>query len=329
MSVEKDEKYWEKLVAYFSREWSKKDEEQFIQKTDEKEDGKQWIRNLERNRIAMKKNEEDRELEVNLAWEKLRNRISTEKQSPKLRALNRPRFVGIAASILVLLGIGFALLKWSQRHTRWEELKTTSQQSKVILADGTAVYLNANSALEFPTVFKGENRIVKLKGEAFFDVKHNKNHPFIIETQAIKIKVLGTSFNVKSSREEAEVLVSRGSVQLQNKAKTNEFVVLKKGEFASLKNHQLKSRNLDDVNYLAWHTKMLIFDHTPLNQVVNTLNRVYSKHIVLQDEKLYSLPLTAKYNQMEVNVLLKAICISFDLKQKHEKNTIVLYSEKP
>ena len=142
---------------------------------------------------------------------------------------------------------------------------------------------------------------------------------------------MGTSFNVRSfdSKGDVEVLVTSGKVRLQDLQNPEHELILEKGDFASLKNNILQNKTLSDMNYLAWQTKMLVFNNTPLREVVQTLNRAYAVQINLAEEGLGELPLTSKYDRMEVDALLDAMCLTFNLNKKIEDNRIILYSLTP
>jgi len=211
------------------------------------------------------------------------------------------------------------------------KLQTAYNQSMVELSDGSIVHLNGNSSLVYPVEFQGETRSVKLVGEAFFDVKPNKQLPFIIETENARIQVLGTSFNVNASnlKGDVEVLVTSGKVRLQDVQNPKQELILEKGDFASLRNNEIQKDSLININYLSWQTKLLHFENSPLSEVVQTLNRTYAVQIDLEEQKLGKLHLTSKYDQMEVDVLLDAMCLTFNLNKKVENDRIILYSSTP
>jgi len=126
-----------------------------------------------------------------------------------------------------------------------------------------------------------------------------------------------------------EVLVSSGKVRIQGVQNPEQELILEKGDFASLKNNVLQNKSINDLNYLAWKTKMLEFNNTPLKEVLQTLNRAYAVQIDLAENELGGLPLTSKYNQLDVDALLDAMCLTFNLKQKTEEDRIIIYSPKP
>lgn len=325
-----DSKYWKNITAYFSRELSD-DELTNIETWADGQDGKELLMEMDIKMKTVEKASFMYNQKTDLAWEKLNARIQEEKMPEMSFLFNSRNFIGIAASIIVLLGVGFGLFKSLQNDLEMKSLKTAFNQSRVELADGTIVHLNGNSSLVYPVEFSGETRSVKLVGEAYFDVKPDKQHPFIIETENARIQVLGTSFNVKAldSQDDVEVLVTSGKVSLQDIQNPSQELILEKGDFASLTNNELQNRPISDENYLAWQTKLLNFNNTPLREVIQTLNRAYAVQIDLAEETLGELHLTSKYDQLSVDALLDAMCLTFSLDKKVEGKHIILYLPTP
>lgn len=330
METNTNSEYWERITAYFSKDLGA-DELVNIEEWAEEQDGKELLMEMNRKMMQIDKTSYMYNDNTDSAWDKLSNRIKQEeKQELNFFSLHR-NFIGIAASIIVLLSVGFGIFKLLQNDLQLNSIQTAFNQSQVELSDGTIVYLNGNSSLTYPLEFSGETRLVKLVGEAYFDVKADKRHPFIIETDNARIQVLGTSFNVRASGADGdvEVLVNSGKVRFQSVQTPEKELILEKGDFASLKNNELQNSALKDVNYLAWQTKMLDFEKTPLRDVVQILNRAYAVQIDLDEEKLGELSLTSKYDQMSVDALLDAMCLTFKLEKKTEGNRIILYSSTP
>ena len=330
METKTNSKYWENITAYFSRDLND-DELSNIETWTDRQDGKELLMEMDRKMNTVEKVSFMYDEKTDLAWEKLNAKIQ-EEEKPEMSFFFNPRnFIGIAASIIVLLGVGIGILRFLQNDMQMNSLQTAFNQTQVELADGTIVYLNGNSELVYPTEFSGETRLVKLVGEAYFDVKPDKQHPFVIETENARIQVLGTSFNVKAldSRDDVEVMVTSGKVSLQDIQNPAQELILEKGDFASLTNNELQNRLIHDENYLAWQTKLLNFNNTPLHEVVQTLNRAYAVQIDLKDEALNELPLTSKYDQLSVDALLDAMCLTFNLDKKVEGDKIILYSSTP
>ena len=140
------------------------------------------------------------------------------------------------------------------------------------LSDETRVHLNAESSLSFPVAFKGEKRIVDLEGEAFFTVSKDEAHPFIVRTNGIEIRVLGTSFNVKSYADEDEVVTTL----VEGKVEIDGHKLLPGDQAVYLKTDKsLEVRQIDVENYVSWKTGKFIFRNAKLSDVMKTLSRWY------------------------------------------------------
>jgi len=153
-------------------------------------------------------------------------------------------------------------------------------QYRVVLSDGTKVWLNAASSLSYPTNFSGEERVVALSGEAYFEVSHDASHPFIVRSEGQQIKVLGTSFNVNAYRDEPRTATTliEGSVQLKAAGNLNPLQ-LHPGEQATLDLNGLASREVDAALFAAWKDGEFRFKATPLLEALRQISRWYDLNI--------------------------------------------------
>ena len=154
-------------------------------------------------------------------------------------------------------------------------------QYRLVLPDGTRVWVNAASSITYPTAFKNKERKVSIKGEAFFDIAQNKNQPFIVEVNnGPEIQVLGTQFNINAYTDEPSTRTTliAGSVKVKY---DNQSLVLKPNQQAatSTKNLILEPQpNIDEV--LAWKYGSFLFDKAPLDVVMRQLSRWYDVDVV-------------------------------------------------
>jgi transmembrane sensor len=155
---------------------------------------------------------------------------------------------------------------------------------RVTLNDGTEVVMNADSKLTFPTRFTGKERIVHLVGEAYFKVAKNPKMPFIVQTDKMNTRALGTEFNVRAyAGAEPHVTLIEGSV-LVNVA--DKDVQLKPGEDISFSNSTVKIKNVDIQYYVQWKDGFLYFDNQPLVDVMSDLGRWYNVNIEIENPSL-------------------------------------------
>lgn len=149
-------------------------------------------------------------------------------------------------------------------------------QFRIILSDGTKVWLNAASSLTYPTNFTGNQRKVQLKGEAYFEVSHNPDKPFIVSTEQQQVKVLGTSFNLNAYADESQTVTTllNGRVELSGSDpfSTSE---LHPGEQAVFKNSAFDIKSVDASMYAAWKEGEFRFNATPLASVLRQIERWY------------------------------------------------------
>lgn len=160
------------------------------------------------------------------------------------------------------------------------------QSFEVILCDGSKVWLNANSRLIYPTAFIGKERIVYLEGEAYFKVTPNKEQPFIVKTQTIQTRVLGTEFNIRSySPEDSHVVLINGKVEVSN-TKGGAYTTVTPGEDAHLQsdgNFILTEVNLD--SYIYWKDGFFYFDDVTLLDIMQNLGRWYNVSIEFRNKE--------------------------------------------
>lgn len=182
---------------------------------------------------------------------------------------------------------------------------------KVVLTDGTAVWLNSDSYLQYPLRFTGGKRRVFLEGEAYFEVAHDAGKPFIVETGGQKLTVLGTSFNISAYTDDARTLTTlvTGSVSVVNKASLEERMLVP-GQQARLdgKTDLFEIAGVDVGQVLGWKNGLFVFDDQDLWQVMQKLARWYDVEVVFGNEEAKSIVFQGnlpRYN--DLGTLLKTI----------------------
>jgi len=162
------------------------------------------------------------------------------------------------------------------------------------MLDGTDVELNANTSLKFSNTIFTKNREVELYGEAFFDVSHNQNSPFIVSTSTIQIEVLGTEFNVSNYKENDFVRTTLidGSVKVSNAI--GEEIKLQPGEQATIYNNQneILVQQSDVQQAVAWMAGRLIFNDEKLESLIPRLNQWYGVNFILIGDEIKKMRFT-------------------------------------
>ncbi len=183
------------------------------------------------------------------------------------------------------------------------------------LDDGSVVWLNKGSSISYPKNFDGTTREIKLKGEAFFEVIEDVQHPFVVTADHSTITVLGTAFNVNSDKQHTEVTVMSGKVQVASMSKDTQIVLLPNQSTLATK-EGLISRNTIDQNYLSWKTGQFEFRDTPINNVVAKLNTFYRDSLIMDPGKEHDCFLTAKFEQAPLHEVVDIIKITCGLSIK-------------
>jgi ferric-dicitrate binding protein FerR (iron transport regulator) len=276
---------------------------------------------------------------VDEAWEKVESQIhqsSSRKKSIIRKFIVHPLYRYAAAIIVAALFLvsGYEVItNYRASHELLEISAARQVLNKFTLPDGTLVSLNSDTKISYPRKFDRKTREVNITGEAFFEVKPNKNQPFIIHAGKAQIKVVGTSFNVSAypDKKLVEVIVETGKVQVQSKMADSikiETLILTPGDKGTLAysgNTLNKTTNIDP-NFIAWKTHNLSFKATSLKEVIENLENVYKVNIRLDDPRLNGLLLTAQFNNYSLDFILKVIETTFKIEVKEVDGQYILKS---
>jgi transmembrane sensor len=233
----------------------------------------------------------------------------------------------IAASVVLLAGLawlGYGLL--IRKGAEVKELLVQSQQ-KVLndtLPDGSVIVLNKASSLQYPERFTGDTRKVTLKGEAFFNITPNKQKPFVIDVNDVRVTVVGTSFNIKSYKGKTEVVVETGVVRVTKNGKTTELRPKEK-IVTDAKDSVLQAKEeVTSQLYKYYRSKEFVCDDTPLWQLVQVLNEAYDANIVIGRKELENQRLSTIFVNESLEQVLKVIELTFNIKVIKENGKIIL-----
>jgi ferric-dicitrate binding protein FerR (iron transport regulator) len=275
---------------------------------------------------------------VDNAWNKLHGRIITHEGitgketgekliTPQRRLWFTP--VRIAASLLLMAAIGVSLV-FITKGSRNISVSTASneRQRSVLLPDGTEVFLNSNTRINYAKKFDRNLREVTLSGEAFFEVAHDKSRPFIIHADQADIRVVGTSFNIDARDKDqgVEVYVSTGVVELYQPDNTSNHVLLHPGDMGTIRRNQIVSKKSENENPIAWKTGNMDFQDTRLSEAVRILNEIYRVNIVCRESELDTTQTNGTYHYPEESLdqILTIICKQNHLKIEKSDNNIYL-----
>ena len=199
--------------------------------------------------------------------------------------------MSIAATVLVML-LGFRIYNDKQKTEIGKinqviEVPAGNYSTKIILSDGTKVWLNANSVFKYPQSFTGKKRIVKLDGEAYFEVAKDAKKSFVVQTKKYDIEVLGTKFNVEAytSSDIFKTILYEGKVRVANKA---EFMILRPNQTALYDKGKLNLLNEADKNSVQWKDGIIYINNISFEHkhIMKLFEKYYDKHIVINNNKV-------------------------------------------
>ena len=270
------------------------------------------------------------------AWENIQNSISKEDLShEKHLSISIRTYLRIAASVLILLGIGYLssrlINNTASSRQDWITVETGSDRTDVELPDGSHVWLNHHTKISYPGKFKTRIREVQLSGEAFFDVTRKKRKPFTVATETSLVEVLGTAFNVESDRPRSEVIVTvvEGKVALSKISDQAGQLILEPGDMGThipADDRLYKERNRDH-NFLAWKTGILVFENAPLSDVCSVLSEHFDKPVIPDHHgTLETKRLTATYQNRELEDVLTILALTLEISYEVLDDSVTLSS---
>jgi len=269
---------------------------------------------------------------VDRAWNRLHSRLEQdgllERKAEPQQPIFRPAALRWAASIVILITASIFILH--EMKTTQPEMFTLLNSEKnstfvTTLEDGSVVYLAENTSLSYPEHFQKSSREVFLEGDAFFDISKNPESPFIIETDIIKVKVLGTSFNVKTANKEYSSLsVNTGVVEvtLKNGGKSTR---IKAGETVLIQSGSLKVIPTQDLEQFTRYMSRMHFKDERLADVISVVNRNFKDIIFEVSPDIEERLLTATFSQDSPDSLVQLICSALNLKYSQQQNRIKIY----
>jgi transmembrane sensor len=240
-----------------------------------------------------------------------------------------------AASVLLIFVTSIALYQNSnspaidhliERFTYREEHMPAGERGKIVLADGSTVFMNGATTLRFPNHFAGNIRkVILVEGEAFFDIKHDVNKPFIVETNGINVRVLGTAFNIRSYKtfNDIKVTVTRGKVAVKaiDPAKSEKQAVLVANEQVSVnkQSFNIQKSLVDSKSITDWREGKFAFDNESLGDITATLQYARDIKVHFAKDDLKSIRCSAHFESSDslediIFALSRANGLSFTIK---------------
>ena len=281
---------------------------------------------LENEQIEME-HDQYRVQKLQQLYAEISGRINVVDEEQKVIKIRTWR-IAVAVAAAIFLAIGYVLFT----QPKAIELKTVyaayGKRLEIVLPDSSLVSLNAGSTLQYPVTFGGNSRTITLKeGEAFFQVKHHANKPFVVHTRGTNINVLGTSFEISAFEKEKniKVTVSLGKVGILQPSINKTATYLLPGDRATINNktHNIQKSKVDIDDVAAWRNDRLIFEDQPIDEVMRSLERTYNVHIRIDNQKLLHERVSMRLNHQPLNNVLTAISFSNHLTFSKDKNQLI------
>ncbi|MBO9618819.1 MAG: FecR family protein [Niabella sp.] len=245
------------------------------------------------------------------------------KAVPKKTFRNLYINLSVAASLILLIFMGWRFL-YSRSVRPDKELNTVSTvngtKSSITLPDGTVVRINKNTKLTYPKTYGTDLREVSLDGEAFFDVKRDEEHPFVVHTNNFDVRVLGTAFNVRAYAKDArtETTLIRGAVQVLLKGRNNKIINLRPNEKLVLNNESNTVQGnkaigkeepfisvvktpfiMKDSTTMEtlWANNEIVFNQETFAEIIPKLERWYGVHFEVEDPSVLKTQFSGRINR--------------------------------
>lgn len=303
-----------------------------------------------------------------LAFQKIQSKIKNQEPAPAITTTARSSSIYIwraAAAIILLAGFSYLFYTKFNKSTKpalvatqssWQNKNTIKREkSTIVLTDGTRVILNSQSSLKYPTNFTGKTREVYLSGEAYFDVHKDHEHPFIIHTEKMNIKVLGTAFNVKSypNEPQSETTLIRGAIEVTLDDRPSDRIILKPSEKLIVKNGLFKTvrRNTAKLNaaetnmgtqYVlttlthlqqddsiivetSWTQNKFIFRDENFQALASRMERWYDVDIKFRNDALKQYRFSGVFEKETIAQALDALRMTENFSYKVKNSTIYIY----
>lgn len=241
--------------------------------------------------------------------------------------LQRMSFIRTAAALLVV-ALGAALLVFLNpwRTVTTPPMLALTASNSILhdtLADHSHIVLTRDSRLEYPASFDGPDRTVQLHGEGYFSVAPDVSKPFIVQLKGVGIRVIGTAFNVSTTKDSVMVQVDNGTVLFFD---SNDSVIVKGGMQAIYRvdTHTFRVMPKEDDNAYAYATKKFRFQATRLESVIRALEKTYNVKIVLENKKLADCTITTAFVDMPIQYIIEVITASLSIQYRMDGSTIYL-----
>jgi ferric-dicitrate binding protein FerR (iron transport regulator) len=358
IEITKEEK--RAIVNYLTNEFSTTDSKILNRWLEKSEGNKLIFDQFSAIWLASSHNNLSKQIDSDKAWNDLQNRINIHNKKTRSTVWNEIlRIAAVFVIALFLGGLGYHFLDKGRdiisEPLFVEYFSPLGSRSFVQLADGSKVWLNAGSTLKYQNTFGTNNREIILSGEAFFEVKKNKDLPFVVKTSEIDIIALGTKFNVKAYCEEKtiETTLIEGSVKLEStsvklsddlflkpnekavftkKSQTVELIANQKQNIDQAKLEQVKPKleiiqSVEPEPIISWKEKRWVINNEKLGNLAVKLERRYDVNFIFDNDVLKEYAFRGTLEDETLEQIMEAIKLTAPVKYVIDKKTVYVMAD--
>lgn len=295
------------------------DEADLAALAEESPDFAKWLSQSDSHRVAF--------LQIMSTWERIErldeypSMDKAEQIKPRFVLIEARQWIAMAASLVILVGSALVLLPSGSPNNFETEI---GERRVVALAEGSNIELNSNTKISV-TLIETERIVTLSRGEAFFDISHDKSRPFRVITGGQVITVLGTKFSVHKRKTGVEVIVFAGKVQVDNLIEENnsESAIVLADSIAISENNKiivLKQGPEAVSRELSWRTGMIVFDGTTLADAAEEFNRYSRPQIFCKDPSIANLRVSGQFHSDNYTAFLRLLSDEYGLKISRSDN---------
>lgn len=260
-------------------------------------------------------------------FKQLKERFPQPHTGKTISLTNKIMWAKIAAGIIIIAGavLLFTVLHKNVHPQSVIAITRQTQQSILndTLPDGTIAVIGNNSRLQYPNQFAQANREVILNGEAWFNVTSNPAQPFIITAGPLHIKVIGTSFNVRTNNDIIEVAVKTGIVCMYNNTDSLTVTARQKGIY-QISTRRFAIKEKFNPNEVAYATKYFNFENATLKEITGQLQKAYGIKIIISNKNLENCTLSSSFDNKPIEYIFDVLAMTLNIKYRIEQKTVYI-----
>lgn len=264
---------------------------------------------------------------VQTAWSKIENTFEIVREAKENHVYVSwwtTKTFKIAASLILIVATALLVKLSFNDDTKYTVLATQSETKLVTLTDQSKITLFRFSSIEYPTEFSKKNREITFsKGEAFFQVAHDPEKPFVIRTPIVNVRVIGTQFNVDVTNNQTKVSVKEGKVLVFDSQDSTYLTAGLNGVFRQGEKIKVTDNAIDN-NVWSYATHKLVFKDTPLKSVIKDIEKAYSCKISIANKDIGRCKLTATFENDSVDKIITLIAETLSLGVKRNGEVYIL-----